>query len=282
MATVSAGTTATETLTSAKTITISCDPTEKAQVFVFRADVQLFGGQIGNANTLGPYVTGDVVSITANRGDVEYTLTDFTTPSAGPAAGTDTGYTSAGTGIALTAEHLQYHDIYRVLGSGNVVIDVSAAQSGKVRGFMPDAAGSFTVVPHTNFDSGDWIVEAGASASSATAAGGLVTIVCQDGGVMRVTSPQSYPSMSVTEATPYVTRTSTGTAVSGACELAGYDCTVAAGNITIYDGTSTSGTVIVPTTALAVGRVEFAWKRALTVGCHVVLSGAATVNVLVG
>ena len=88
--------------------------------------------------------------------------------------------------------------------------------------------------------------------------------------------------LAVSEVTPYVTRTSTGTAFSGACELAGYDCTVAAGNITIYDNTSATGTVIVPTTALALGRVEFAYKRALTTGCHVVLSGAATVNVLVG
>ena len=84
------------------------------------------------------------------------------------------------------------------------------------------------------------------------------------------------------EVTPYVTRTTTGTAFTGACELAGYDCTVAAGNITIYDNTSAAGTVIVATIALSVGRVEFTWKRALTLGCHVVLSASATVNVLVG
>lgn len=84
------------------------------------------------------------------------------------------------------------------------------------------------------------------------------------------------------EVTPYVNMTATGTAFTGACELAGFDCTVAAGNITIYDNTSATGTVIVPTTALTVGRTEFNFKRALTAGCHVVLSGAATVNVLVG
>jgi len=89
-------------------------------------------------------------------------------------------------------------------------------------------------------------------------------------------------AVAISEVTPYVTRTTTGTAFTGACELAGYDCTVAAGNITIYDNTSAAGTVIVPTTALALGRTEFVWKRALTTGCHVVLSGAATVNVLVG
>lgn len=84
----------------------------------------------------------------------------------------------------------------------------------------------------------------------------------------------------LSEVTDYVQRTSTGTVVTGPCELAGYDCIVAAGNITIYDGTSTAGAVIVPATALTVGRVEFAYKRALKNGCHVVLSGAATVNVL--
>lgn len=85
----------------------------------------------------------------------------------------------------------------------------------------------------------------------------------------------------MSEVTDYTQITATGTVVTGPCELAGYDCVVAAGNITIYDGTSTAGAVIVPTTALSVGRVEFGFKRALKNGCHVVLSGAATVNVLV-
>jgi len=84
------------------------------------------------------------------------------------------------------------------------------------------------------------------------------------------------------EVTPYVNMTATGTAFTGPCELAGFDCTVAVGNITIYDNTSAAGVVIVPTTALTVGRTEFLYKRSLGLGCHVVLSGAATVNVLVG
>lgn len=91
----------------------------------------------------------------------------------------------------------------------------------------------------------------------------------------------------VSEVTDYVNLTATGTAFSGACEFAGYVCTVAAGNITVYDNTSAAGTVIVPTTALAVGAFPIFGagtngKMALTTGCHVVLSGAATVNVLVG
>ena len=93
--------------------------------------------------------------------------------------------------------------------------------------------------------------------------------------------------LALSEVTAYVTRTTTGTAFSGACEFAGYVCTVAAGNITVYDNTSAAGTVIVPTTALVVGALPIFGagtngKMALTTGCHVVLSGAATVNVLVG
>jgi hypothetical protein len=90
----------------------------------------------------------------------------------------------------------------------------------------------------------------------------------------------------LSEVTAYVTRTTTGTAHTGAGEFAGYICTVAAGNITAYDNTSAAGTVIVPTTALVVGAFPIFGagtngKLALTTGCHVVLSGAATVNVLV-
>jgi hypothetical protein len=92
--------------------------------------------------------------------------------------------------------------------------------------------------------------------------------------------------IALSEVTAYVTRTTTGTAHTGAGEFAGYICTVAAGNITVYDNTSAAGTVIVPTTALVVGAFPIFGagtngKLALTTGCHVVLSGAATVNVLV-
>lgn len=86
----------------------------------------------------------------------------------------------------------------------------------------------------------------------------------------------------LSEVTPYVARTTTGAAFTGACEFAGFDCIVAAGNITVYDNTSAAGNIIVPTTALVLGRTEFTWKRYLTLGCWVVLSGAATVNILVG
>jgi hypothetical protein len=91
------------------------------------------------------------------------------------------------------------------------------------------------------------------------------------------------------ETTPYVTVTgitSGTTTFTGACELAGWYCSVAAGNITIYDATSVTGTPIVPATALVAGPMPIfgagtTGKLALTTGCHVVLSGAATVRVMV-
>jgi hypothetical protein len=90
--------------------------------------------------------------------------------------------------------------------------------------------------------------------------------------------------LALAESTPYVNRTATGTVFTGPCELAGYDCiaVTASPTITIYDNTSAAGTIVVPTTTLVLGRVEFAWKRALAIGCHVVLSGVQTVNILVG
>lgn len=91
-------------------------------------------------------------------------------------------------------------------------------------------------------------------------------------------------ALTLSEVTPYVNLTATGTAFTGACELAGFDCTAVTGTptITIYDNTSAAGTVIVPATTLTVGRTEFNYKRALITGCHVVLSGTQTVNILVG
>ena len=88
----------------------------------------------------------------------------------------------------------------------------------------------------------------------------------------------------VVEVTPYSQRTATGTAFTGACEYAGYDVIAVTANptITIYDGVDTSGTLILPATVMTVDRFERTFKLAFTVGCHIVISGTATVNVLVG
>lgn len=87
--------------------------------------------------------------------------------------------------------------------------------------------------------------------------------------------------LSLSESTPFVRVTTTGTVFTGACELAGFDCLTAAGKIAIYDGTSNAGRLILDETLVA-GRTEFRFKRSLEVGCHVVLTGVAVVNVLVG
>ena len=85
----------------------------------------------------------------------------------------------------------------------------------------------------------------------------------------------------------YVTLTATGSASAVPCELVGWYCSIAAGTITVYDGTSASGQLIVPATTLATGPVPIFGsgtngKLNLTVGCWVVLSGAATVQMLLG
>lgn len=90
--------------------------------------------------------------------------------------------------------------------------------------------------------------------------------------------------LTLSEVTPEVlanpTATTTVLAVPGV--YAGYRCTTAAGNITVYDSLSASGKVLVPTTALALGAFPIFGAgnpRALqvTIGVTVVLSGAGVV-----
>lgn len=129
-----------------------------------------------------------------------------------------------------------------------------------------------------------------AQLSALAAAGGLTPyaayVASDTGDEYTAKSAYSLVPKVVVEATAYVTLTATGTAFTGACELAGYYCSVAAGNITVYDNTSATGTPIIPTTALAVGPFPIFGagtngKLVLGTGCHVVLSGAATVRILV-
>ena len=74
----------------------------------------------------------------------------------------------------------------------------------------------------------------------------------------------------------------TTTVLTGAGTYAGYRCTTAAGNITVYDALSATGKVLVPTTALAVGSFPIygaghPGRIAIGTGVTVVLSGAAVV-----
>lgn len=70
-----------------------------------------------------------------------------------------------------------------------------------------------------------------------------------------------------------VSLTASGLAKSGASKLLYIDCTVAAGNITVYDSTAASGVVVVATMPLVASRSMMA--TALVTGCYVVLSNAA-------
>jgi hypothetical protein len=129
-------------------------------------------------------------------------------------------------------------------------------------------------------------VQVGASGAVAVRIGGLTAAqeTALQAGTLLAPDGALYAQ---SEATPYVTLNATGTAFSGPCELAGWYCSVAAGTITIYDATSATGTPIVPATALAVGPMPIFGagtngRLVLQNGCHVVLSGAATVRVAVG
>lgn len=80
MPNVSAGTSASVTLSGAQTIEFSLDQNEEAQVIVTRAGVQRYGGSVRSSMTIGPYLSGDVLTITASRGAVDYTLASYSDP----------------------------------------------------------------------------------------------------------------------------------------------------------------------------------------------------------
>lgn len=80
MATVTAGSSATETLSSRSTITISSiDGTERANIVVLRAGAQVFGDRVSNGASVGPFEAGDVLLISAEGGSIDYTVTAFQT-----------------------------------------------------------------------------------------------------------------------------------------------------------------------------------------------------------
>lgn len=81
----------------------------------------------------------------------------------------------------------------------------------------------------------------------------------------------------------YISASATSTVKTGPCEYAGYDCVSGSGTLTIYDGTSTSGTLILPQTNISSASPvnELIRSRSLSAGCHVVITGTVTVNILV-
>lgn len=86
MATVAAGASASETFSaSANTVAITLDAGERAHVTVLSsAGALLFRTNLQNSQTIGPFATGAVMTLTAIGGSVDYTVSDgdtfFSTP----------------------------------------------------------------------------------------------------------------------------------------------------------------------------------------------------------
>ena len=109
-------------------------------------------------------------------------------------------------------------------------------------------------------------------------------IVLQDGSVR-----------SLSEAVGVVTLTATGTAFTGACEFRGFVVRAETGgtaDVTIYDATSATGTAIMTVENISTG--TYYWdgdhatpgvgnggRRINSTGCHVVISGTCTIDVMV-
>lgn len=80
MPTVAAGTSASATLAGSQTIALALDPNEEAQVSIARSGAQVYGASVRTSMTIGPYLSGDVLTITAARGAVDYTLASYSDP----------------------------------------------------------------------------------------------------------------------------------------------------------------------------------------------------------
>ncbi len=75
MPSITAGSVGTYTLTATEEITVTLDSAEYAEVYVSRSGRQVFGQRISSSRSLGQFNAGDVVSITAVGGTVDYAAT---------------------------------------------------------------------------------------------------------------------------------------------------------------------------------------------------------------
>ena len=80
MTTVTGGTTAAYTFPASQTVLFTLDPSERAIVAVTRSGLVIFGSNVSTNSTIGPFLTGDVMSITALTADVVYTTSNFSAP----------------------------------------------------------------------------------------------------------------------------------------------------------------------------------------------------------
>lgn len=187
--------------------------------------------------------------------------------------------TGATTPITVPADSrliLRGQGVYRIGGLGTSqrpTVDEQLEPAGSIVGPFPDSC-VVTVIP---------------TAATVYDVMGPGAVPGFDGGVangvaasLQSSLPTDGSQFAVSEAIAYVQRTTTGTAFTGACEYAGFEVVSGSGTITIYDNTSAAGTVIVPATAVSVGKQERTWKLALGLGLHIVISGTLTINVFVG
>jgi len=79
MTTVAAGATGGETLSGANTISIGIASSDTASVTIERAGVVIFSRLIQHSEILGPWEDGDIFTLTANRGAVDYIIAAYTT-----------------------------------------------------------------------------------------------------------------------------------------------------------------------------------------------------------
>lgn len=77
MTTVNAGATGTYTFTATQTVTVTLDPSETARVTITRAGVIVYGCVLTSTRTIGPFLAADVLSITAQRTAIDYTVNSY-------------------------------------------------------------------------------------------------------------------------------------------------------------------------------------------------------------
>jgi hypothetical protein len=80
MTAVTIGDTSSTTLDAVSTVSVDLGPSEAAHVVVRRDGVPVFSQALKSSRTIGPFQIGDVVSVTAQRGTVDYTVDAFAVP----------------------------------------------------------------------------------------------------------------------------------------------------------------------------------------------------------
>lgn len=103
MPTVAAGSTASYTLPSQQQITLTFDQGERAEWEVRRSGTLVASGSATTTRTIGPFNAGDVLSITASRGAVDYAAASYSSAPWDGILALDTGVT---VGAASTAEQI--------------------------------------------------------------------------------------------------------------------------------------------------------------------------------